>query len=219
MPEKSVKTLLSRLNPSDDPKRFKGKTVQASGQPPPPLPPVDGWIPLKRANRALLAGGVLHFFVEDAFPRQPDCADDAEASDNSIGVGEEAQLGPWLLAVEQPCDGAHDSAAAIAAAPPLDVAAVMRGSFNYALPYTPGARYGLERTATASKQWRSKGAGKHSARNRPLSLKSVDTELVRAIPLLVASMPSAEVLPGSGGGQHVLVRCRFVTARSMRDAE
>ena len=84
---------------------------------------------------------------------------DAEASDNSIGVGEERQLGPWLLAIGQPCDGAHDSAAAMAAAPPLDVAAVMRGSFTYALPYSPSARYGLERTATTSKMSRSVSDG------------------------------------------------------------
>ena len=38
----------------------EGETVSAA--------PVNGWIPLKRTNRALLQEGVLHFFREAAFP-------------------------------------------------------------------------------------------------------------------------------------------------------
>ena len=69
VPEKSVRTFLTRLDPASDPKRFKskGKTKQGQGQPTAEgkaPPPVNGWIPLKRTNRALLQHGILFFRKE-----------------------------------------------------------------------------------------------------------------------------------------------------------
>ena len=91
VPEKSVQTFLTRVNPASDPKRFKSRGKKKQGdhsqkqgdhsesqkngsEAAPAPPPVDGWIPLKRTNRALLHSGVLHFFREVRAISDPLCS-------------------------------------------------------------------------------------------------------------------------------------------------
>ncbi len=214
VPEKSVQTFLTRLDPANDPKRFKskGKTKQGQGQSTPEAKgapsPVNGWIPLKRTNRALLQNGVLYFFREEAFPpdKHPyqrivlgtDAQEGVEAQ--SVPAGSSARIGPWSVAITSALPGEPSPELTHG----LDVSTVMAGQFRYALPAastavsTANSGYVLDSVAN--------GQGKPSARRRPPPLKTVDVELVRAIPLLVAG---ADIQWQEDEPWHVVVHYKF----------
>ena len=222
VPEKSVRTFLTRLDPASDPKRFKskGKTKQGKGGLTPegkggPLP-VNGWIPLKRTNRALLQHGVLYFFREEAFPpdKQPyqtivfETDGQGRVEAKSVPAGSTARIGPWCITVSSALPGDPDPELTGG----LDVSTVMAGQFRYALPAAPttaASGYILDTVAN--------GQGKPSASRRPAPLKTVDVELVRAIPLLVAG---ADQQRHEDEPRHVVVHYRFLPVRaSGRDSK
>jgi hypothetical protein len=279
VPEKSVRTFLTRIDPASDPKRFKsrgkakpntnggssssgGSSGSGSGG---GIAPVDGWIPLKRTNRALLLDGVLHFFREEVFPpekepyrtillqrRRTEQAGQAQPTAalaatgeagagravvaaealvaqpeevRSVEAGCEATIGPWSVAVSAPIAGAPTTPKLTAG---LDVATVMAGSFCYALPAGSGGdggdggdgvacefRYELDTVAN--------GQGKPSASRRPAPLKTVDIELVRAIPLLVAvgqqQQQPQQQPPQQQPQQHVVVSYRFMPTSRRQDGK
>jgi hypothetical protein len=209
-----VRTFLTRLDPASDPKRFKSKgktkqeqgppTVQVEGAP----PPVNGWIPLKRTNRALLQHGVLYFFREEVFPpdKHPyrsivlETNGQERVEAKSVPAGSTARIGPWSIAVSSalPCDPGLELTSG------FDVSTVMAGQFRYALPAAPAAiasGYVLDTVAN--------GQGKPSASRRPAPLKTVDVELVRAIPLLTAGPDQQRQ---EDEPRHVVVSYRFLPA-------
>ena len=190
-----MQTFLTRLDPANDPKRFKskGKTKQGQGQSTPEAKgapsPVNGWIPLKRTNRALLQNGVLYFFREEAFPpdKHPyqrivlgtDAQEGVEAQ--SVPAGSSARIGPWSVAITSALPGEPSPELTHG----LDVS-------------TANSGYVLDSVAN--------GQGKPSARRRPPPLKTVDVELVRAIPLLVAG---ADIQWQEDEPWHVVVHYKF----------
>lgn len=178
VPEKSVRTFLTRVNPTSDQKRFKsrGKTAGKTGSE--MAAPVDGWIPLKRTNRALLQAGLLHFFREEVFPPTKNMPG-AKIS-YYLAPGSVVRIGAWRCDFGSAIEGP---------APPLlseglNVRTVMRGSFSYALPCDCTTL-----TTTYSVDDVTNGQGKPSASRRPLPLKTVDVELVRGMPLFVCNKP------------------------------
>ena len=136
----------------------------------------------------------------------------------SVEAGCEATIGPWSVAVSAPIAGAPTTPKLTAG---LDVATVMAGSFAYALPAGSGGddgdgdgdggacelRYELDSVAN--------GQGKPSASRRPAPLKTVDIELVRAIPLLVAVGLQQPQQPQ----QHVVVSYRFLPTSRRQDGK
>jgi hypothetical protein len=276
VPEKSVRTFLTRIDPASDPKRFKSRgkakpnTKGSSGSSGGSsgsgggggIAPVNGWIPLKRTNRALLLDGVLHFFREEVFPPEKEpyrtilllqrrrteqgerqarqsaalTATGTAGADGavvavealvaqpeevrSVGAGCEVTIGPWSVAISAPIAEGDPTTPELTAG--LDVATVMAGSFAYALPAGSGGddgdgdgdggacelRYELDSVAN--------GQGKPSASRRPAPLKTVDIELVRAIPLLVAVGQPQQPQPPQ---RHVVVSYRFLPTSRRQDGK